>query len=75
MAQIPALLAENPTLAKSMERRDPYLDPLKHIQVIHLPHYRRELRQHDADSPEGENWLRSLLRPINALAAVMRDAG
>ena len=28
VAQIPALLAENPTLAKSLERCNPYLDPL-----------------------------------------------
>ena len=75
VAQIPTLLAENPTLAKSLERRNPYLDPLNHIQVTLLPRYRQAVRDHGADSPEAETWLRPLLRSINALAAGMRNTG
>ncbi|MFO1422002.1 MAG: phosphoenolpyruvate carboxylase, partial [Candidatus Competibacteraceae bacterium] len=75
VAQIPTLLAENPTLAKSLERRNPYLDPLNHIQVALIPRYRRAVREHGADSPEAEMWLRPLLRSINALAAGMRNTG
>ena len=75
VAQLPTLLEENPTLAKSLERRNPYLDPLNHIQVALLPRYRQALREHGADSPEAETWLRPLLRSINALAAGMRNTG
>ncbi|MDS4041125.1 MAG: phosphoenolpyruvate carboxylase [Candidatus Competibacter sp.] len=75
VAQIPTLLKENPTLAKSLERRNPYLDPLNHIQVALIPRYRRAVREHGADSPETEMWLRPLLRSINALAAGMRNTG
>jgi phosphoenolpyruvate carboxylase len=75
VAQIPTLLEENPTLAKSLERRNPYLDPLNHIQVALIPRYRRAVREHGADSPEAELWLRPLLRSINALAAGMRNTG
>ena len=75
MAQASTLLEENPTLAKSLERRNPYLDPLNHIQVTLLPRYRQALRDHGADAPEAETWLRPLLRSINALAAGMRNTG
>ena len=75
VAQISTLLEENPTLAKSLERRNPYLDPLNHIQVALLPRYRQAAREHGADSAEAEIWLRPLLRSINALAAGMRNTG
>jgi len=75
VAQVPTLLEENPTLAKSLERRNPYLDPLNHIQVTLLPRYRQALREYGADSPATETWLRPLLRSINALAAGMRNTG
>jgi len=75
VAQISALLEENPTLAKSLERRNPYLDPLNHIQVALLPRYRQAAREHGPDSAEAITWLRPLLRSINALAAGMRNTG
>ncbi|MCB1921525.1 MAG: phosphoenolpyruvate carboxylase [Candidatus Competibacteraceae bacterium] len=75
VAQVATLLEESPTLAQSLERRNPYLDPLNHIQVTLLPRYRQALLEHGADSPEAEIWLRPLLRSINALAAGMRNTG
>ena len=75
VAQIATLLEDNPTLAKSLERRSPYLDPLNHIQITLLPRYRQAIREQGADSPEAETWLRPLLRSINALAAGMRNTG
>lgn len=75
VAQISALLEENPALAKSLERRNPYLDPLNHIQVTLLPRYREALREHGPESLRVELWLRPLLRSINALAAGMRNTG
>ena len=75
VAQVATLLEENPALAKSLDRRDPYLNPLNHIQVTLLRRYRQALRDQGADSPEAETWLRPLLRSINALAAGLRNTG
>lgn len=75
VAQVATLLEENPTLARSLERRNPYLDPLNHIQVTLLPRYRQAVQAHGVDSAEAEVWLRPLLRSINALAAGMRNTG
>ena len=36
----PELLADNPTLARSIRNRFPYLDPLNHVQVELLRRYR-----------------------------------
>ena len=65
------LLDENPTLALSLARRNPYLDPLNNIQVTLLKRYR------DESIPEDERniWLDPLLRSINAIAAGMRNTG
>jgi phosphoenolpyruvate carboxylase len=65
------LIEENPPLALSLSRRNPYLDPLNHIQVTLLERYRNEsLSDEDRDQ-----WLTPLLRSINAIAAGMRNTG
>ena len=65
------LIQENPALHLSLVRRDPYLDPLNHIQLILLKRYR------DEQSPQTERdiWLDPLLRSINAIAGGMRNTG
>jgi len=65
------LMEENPTLAFSLSRRNPYLDPLNHVQITLLRRYR------DTALNEGERmlWLDPLLRSINAIAAGMRNTG
>lgn len=65
------LMADVPTIALSLQRRNPYLDPLNYIQVVLLRHY------HDETLPEEERkkWLTPLLRSINAIAAGMRNTG
>jgi phosphoenolpyruvate carboxylase len=65
------LLEENPTLALSLSRRDPYLDPLSHIQVTLLNRF----RDAELSEKEREVWLTPLLRTINAIAAGMRNTG
>ncbi len=65
------LLEENPSLQLSLSRRDPYLDPLCHIQIKILHHY-RGLEQGDH---EKELWQAPLLRSINAIATGMRNTG
>jgi phosphoenolpyruvate carboxylase len=65
------LLDDIPPLALSLMRRDPYLDPLNHIQIKLLKRYRDE----SLDKEEREKWLNPLLRSINAIAAGMRNTG
>jgi len=65
------LMEENEPLMLSLLRRNPYLDPLNHIQITLLKRYR------DPDLSEQERgvWLNALLRSINAIAAGMRNTG
>ncbi|MDX1654851.1 MAG: phosphoenolpyruvate carboxylase [Candidatus Competibacteraceae bacterium] len=65
------LLGDNPSLALSLARRNPYLDPLNHIQITLLKRHRALPEAQREDSP----WLGPLLRSINALAAGMRNTG
>jgi phosphoenolpyruvate carboxylase len=71
VAQITTLLEESPILELSLTRREPYLDPLNHIQITLLKRYRDESLS-DADR---DIWLEPLLRSINAIAAGMRNTG
>ncbi len=68
---IQVLLEEIPVLALSLSRRDPYLDPLNHIQVKLLG----RVRDDNADDSERERWMEPLLRSINAIASGMRNTG
>ncbi|NOT83631.1 MAG: phosphoenolpyruvate carboxylase [Methylococcaceae bacterium] len=71
IANIPQLLAENPVLAHSLQRRDAFLGPLNYLQVFLL----KKIRQVE-NTPADENpWLKPLLRSINAIAAGMRNTG
>jgi phosphoenolpyruvate carboxylase len=65
------LLDDIEPLALSLMRRDPYLDPLNHIQIKLLKRY------HDKSLTEEQRdmWLDPLLRSINAIAAGMRNTG
>ena len=65
------LIEENPALHLSLTRRDPYLDPLNHIQLILLKRYRNE----KVSESERDRWLDPLLRSINAIAGGMRNTG
>jgi phosphoenolpyruvate carboxylase len=65
------LLEENPPLALSLYRRNPYLDPLNNIQITLLA------RTRNTRLPEEQRnrWLHPLLRSINAIASGMRNTG
>jgi phosphoenolpyruvate carboxylase len=70
LAGLHELMEETPELQISLVRRNIYLDPLNHIQVVLLERYR------DEQTPEAqEQWLDPLLRSINAIAAGMRNTG
>ena len=65
------LLADTPSLQLSLHRRDPYLDPLSHIQILLLTRYRDK----SLSEEEQNKWLSPLLRTINAVATGMRNTG
>ncbi len=71
VANMAHLLDDIPPLALSLMRRDPYLDPLNHIQIKLLKRYRDE----SLNDEERKKWLNPLLRSINAIAAGMRNTG
>ncbi|MEE9325910.1 MAG: phosphoenolpyruvate carboxylase [Cocleimonas sp.] len=71
IAEIDRLMAETPLLQYSLSRREPYLDPLNHIQITILGRH----REHIASSNEESPWLDELLLTINAIAAGMRNTG
>ena len=71
IAKIDTLMAETPLLQYSLERREPYLDPLNHIQITVLGRHRADVDASTGESP----WLDELLLTINAIAAGMRNTG
>jgi phosphoenolpyruvate carboxylase len=60
-------LADNPTLARSIRNRFPYLDPLNHVQIELI----RRVRAGDVE----ERTKRALHLSINGLAAGLRNTG
>ncbi|MGH8798498.1 MAG: phosphoenolpyruvate carboxylase, partial [Caldimonas sp.] len=66
-----ARLATNPSLARSIEHRFPYLDPLNHLQVELMRRYRARR----ADDPGNERVRRGIHISINGLAAGLRNTG
>ncbi|HHM04655.1 MAG TPA: phosphoenolpyruvate carboxylase [Gammaproteobacteria bacterium] len=66
-----SLLERNPVLALSLRRRNPYLDPLNHIQITLI----HRSRSGHLSEKERNLWLNPLLRSINAIAAGMRNTG
>ncbi|HRH00586.1 MAG TPA: phosphoenolpyruvate carboxylase [Polyangiaceae bacterium] len=62
-----SLVAANPTLARSIQYRFPYLDPLNHLQIELLSRYR-------AGDPH-ERVRRGIHLTINGLAAGLRNSG
>ena len=62
-----SLLEDNPTLARSIRNRFPYLDPLNHLQVELLRRYRA--------GQTDERTRRGIHLTINGLAAGLRNSG
>ncbi len=64
-------LASNPSLARSIEHRFPYLDPLNHLQVELMRRYRKS----QPDDPGLERLKRGIHISINGVAAGLRNTG
>ncbi|WP_297458704.1 phosphoenolpyruvate carboxylase [Ferrovum sp.] len=60
-------LESNPTLARSIRERRPYMDPLNHLQVDLLRSFRA--------GEEGEDVKRAIYLTINGVAAGLRNSG
>jgi phosphoenolpyruvate carboxylase len=68
------LLDDNPVLRRSVDVRNPYVDPINLLQVELLRRLRRESADDD-DSPHTIGLRRALLVTINGIAAGMRNTG
>jgi phosphoenolpyruvate carboxylase len=77
-------LASNPSLARSIEHRFPYLDPLNHLQVELMRRYRREAgllptaagnHDHERVNHDHERVKRGIHISINGIAAGLRNTG
>ncbi len=64
-------LASNPSLARSIEHRFPYLDPLNHLQVELMRRYRHRIE----GDPGNAKVQRGIHISINGVAAGLRNTG
>jgi phosphoenolpyruvate carboxylase len=64
------IMANTPVIKRSIERRNPYVDPLNFIQVALL----RELRS-APDAPDAARLLEAVLATVNGIAAGMKTTG
>ncbi len=64
-------LQSNPALARSIEHRFPYLDPLNHLQVELMRRYRHRVE----GDPANERIQRGIHLSINGIAAGLRNTG
>lgn len=67
-------LASNPALARSIEHRFPYLDPLNHLQVELMRRYRNRDAQRAGESTM-QRVQRGIHISINGIAAGLRNTG
>jgi phosphoenolpyruvate carboxylase len=65
------LLADNPSLARSIRNRFPYLEPLHHLQVEML----RRRREGDDGDDDAELVQRNIQLTINGIATALRNSG
>jgi phosphoenolpyruvate carboxylase len=68
------LLEDNPVLRRSIDVRNPYVDPINLLQVELLRRL-RSAEKRDADESETAWLRRALLVTINGIAAGMRNTG
>jgi phosphoenolpyruvate carboxylase len=67
-------LQSNPALARSIEHRFPYLDPLNHLQVELMRRYRKRPKGEVLD-PANDRVQRGIHLSINGIAAGLRNTG
>lgn len=67
----PFLLQQSPVMQRSIERRNPYVDPLNFIQVDLL----RQIRELTPDAEEYRVLMRNVLATVNGISAGMKVTG
>jgi phosphoenolpyruvate carboxylase len=65
------LLDSSPLMQRSIERRNPYVDPLNFIQIVLLD----QLRKLDPELPLSAEVLQTVLATVNGIAAGMKTTG
>jgi len=65
------LLADAPVLRRSIDRRNPYVDPLNFIQVALL----KQLRTLEPGTPDYDAVLQAVMLTVNGIAAGMKTTG
>jgi phosphoenolpyruvate carboxylase len=65
------LLSHNPVMRRSIDRRNPYVDPLNFIQVALL----RDLRGRDPSAPDYADLLNAVMETVNGIAAGLKTTG
>ncbi|MBN2306109.1 MAG: phosphoenolpyruvate carboxylase, partial [Anaerolineae bacterium] len=65
------LLSGSPVMRRSIDRRNPYVDPLNFIQVALL----RDLRAMEPGTPDHDAALQALMETVNGIAAGMKTTG
>jgi phosphoenolpyruvate carboxylase len=73
----PLALSNQPALARTLAVRDTYLEPLHHLQVALLGHYRASRAEPGSGRPSTTDPAleRALLTTINGIAAGLRNTG
>jgi len=71
----PARLAGNPSLARSIAHRFPYIDPLNHLQVELMRRYRQLSGGKQLEPEVMERVQRGIHLSINGIAAGLRNTG
>ena len=69
------VLQHQPTLARSIELRNPYVDPLSFIQIELLRRKRAAAPDGSTEAAEDETTSRAVLLTINGIAAGLRNTG
>ncbi len=69
-----SLMAAEPVIKNSVERRNPYVDPLNYLQVEMLRRL-RALPADQQDGPEAEGLREVVVFTINGIAAGLRNTG
>jgi phosphoenolpyruvate carboxylase len=69
------LLDDNPVLRRSIDVRNPYVDPINLVQVELLRRLRSHASSSADDDPQAQRLRRALLVTINGIAAGMRNTG
>ena len=68
------LLDHQPALMLSVQRREPYIQPINYLQIMLLKKY-RQTQQQPKDHEDENEYLELVLRSISAIASGMRNTG